>query len=194
MTERFDADGENKFSLQIDPSAEQLPNCSTETGFAPTESAGMPRTGMTSMTPAISLQTNMPPPRAPSMNHTPLSPSSGGGLSATRGMTPDSSPQSPSQDDARRALELVIDYCQNQPTVLLEPQDYMAIGRLMEKLNLHRQQQQQQQQASPSQFQTQQQSTVNGCVAGGVGLGLSVSPHVEQLPGGMVEIRKMENI
>ena len=133
------------------------------------------RSTMMSTTPAISLQTSMPPPRRTSSavsQTTPLSPSSGGGLSATRCMTPGSSsvsPQSPSQDDARRALELVIDYCQNQPSGMLEPQDYVTIGRLMEKLKIHRQ-----------------------GMTGGVGLGLSVSPNSEQLPGGMIEVRKMD--
>ncbi|KZF22206.1 hypothetical protein L228DRAFT_247834 [Xylona heveae TC161] len=46
------------------------------------------------------------------------------------------SPTSPSQDDARRALELVMAYFQHQPSGFVDPQDYMTIGKLMEKLRI----------------------------------------------------------
>lgn len=48
-----------------------------------------------------------------------------------------SSPTSPSQEDARRALEIVMNFFQQQPTGFVEPQEYMTIGKLMEKLKLH---------------------------------------------------------
>ncbi|KAF2816797.1 CenpB-DNA-bind-domain-containing protein [Mytilinidion resinicola] len=53
--------------------------------------------------------------------------------------TENNSPVSPSQEDARRALELVMNFFQHQPTGFVEPQDYMTIGKLMEKLKLQRQ-------------------------------------------------------
>ncbi|KAF2139622.1 uncharacterized protein K452DRAFT_310553 [Aplosporella prunicola CBS 121167] len=49
-----------------------------------------------------------------------------------------SSPFAPSHDDARRALELVMSFFQQQPSGFVEPQEYVTIGRLMEKLKLQR--------------------------------------------------------
>lgn len=60
-----------------------------------------------------------------SMHSTPISPES-------------VSPASPSQDDARRALELVMCFFQTQPSGFVEPQEYVTIGKLMEKLKLQR--------------------------------------------------------
>lgn len=52
-------------------------------------------------------------------------------------ISPVSSPTSPTQDEARRALELVMNFFQNQPTTMgLQAQDYITIGKLMEKLEL----------------------------------------------------------
>ena len=50
-------------------------------------------------------------------------------------MSPVSSPGSPTQDEARKALELVMNYFQNQPSGLAA-QDFFTIGKLMEKLEL----------------------------------------------------------
>ena len=50
----------------------------------------------------------------------------------------DHSPVSPSQDDARKALEVVMTFFQNQPGISVDPQDFVSIGRLMEKLKLVR--------------------------------------------------------
>ncbi|KAJ9200281.1 hypothetical protein DTO164E3_2988 [Paecilomyces variotii] len=49
--------------------------------------------------------------------------------------SPISAPSSPTQDEARRALELVMNYFQNQPSGL-GAHDFMTIGKLMEKLEL----------------------------------------------------------
>lgn len=49
-------------------------------------------------------------------------------------------PASPTQDEARRALELVIKYFEHQPTSL-GAQDYMTMGKLMERLDLAKNQQ-----------------------------------------------------
>jgi hypothetical protein len=42
----------------------------------------------------------------------------------------------PSQDEARRALELVMNFFQAQPTGLVDPQEYIMMGKLMEKLKV----------------------------------------------------------
>lgn len=54
-------------------------------------------------------------------------------------VSPTTSPVSPTQDEARRALELVWNYFQNQPSGLA-PQECMTIGKLMEKLDIARSQ------------------------------------------------------
>lgn len=46
-----------------------------------------------------------------------------------------SAPDSPTQDEARRALELVMNYFQHQPSGLAA-QEYVTIGKLMERLEL----------------------------------------------------------
>ncbi|KAL2002341.1 hypothetical protein VTN02DRAFT_169 [Thermoascus thermophilus] len=50
-------------------------------------------------------------------------------------VSPISAPSSPTQDEARKALELVLNYFQNQPSGLAV-QDYITIGKLIEKLEL----------------------------------------------------------
>ncbi|MCJ1478348.1 hypothetical protein MMC13_007026 [Lambiella insularis] len=48
-----------------------------------------------------------------------------------------SSPVSaPSQDEARRALELVLNFFQNQPSGVVDPQEFITMGKLMEKLKV----------------------------------------------------------
>jgi hypothetical protein len=48
-----------------------------------------------------------------------------------------SSPVSPpSQDEARRAMELVMNFFQNQPTGLVDSQEFIIMGKLMEKLKV----------------------------------------------------------
>ncbi|THC98626.1 hypothetical protein EYZ11_001904 [Aspergillus tanneri] len=50
-------------------------------------------------------------------------------------VSPVSSPGSPTQDEARKALELVMNYFEHQPAGL-GAQEYMTIGKLMERLEL----------------------------------------------------------
>ncbi|KAL8879189.1 MAG: hypothetical protein Q9198_003154 [Flavoplaca austrocitrina] len=50
-------------------------------------------------------------------------------------VSPPNSP--PSQDEARRALQVVMTFFQSQP-VPVDPQDYITMGKLMEKLKLKR--------------------------------------------------------
>ncbi|EED20100.1 conserved hypothetical protein [Talaromyces stipitatus ATCC 10500] len=71
-----------------------------------------------------SITTSMQPPPVPTSKSSAVS-------------SPVSSPGSPTQDEARRALELVMNYIQNQPSGLgLQMQDYVTMGKLMEKLDL----------------------------------------------------------
>ncbi|KAL8684569.1 MAG: hypothetical protein Q9224_006266 [Gallowayella concinna] len=49
-------------------------------------------------------------------------------------VSPPNSP--PSQDEARRALEIVMTFFQSQPAAAVDPQDYITMGKLMEKLKL----------------------------------------------------------
>ncbi|PYH95009.1 centromere binding protein B [Aspergillus ellipticus CBS 707.79] len=55
-------------------------------------------------------------------------------------VSPVSSPGSPTQDEARKALELVMSYFKQQPAGL-GADDYMTIGKLMERLELAKAQQ-----------------------------------------------------
>jgi hypothetical protein len=69
------------------------------------------------------IKTTMQPPPLPRSNSNTVSPTI-------------SSPGSPTPDEARKALETVMIYFQNQPTGLVDPHEYMTIGKLMEKLKL----------------------------------------------------------
>lgn len=42
----------------------------------------------------------------------------------------------PSQDDARKALELVMSFLQHQPDGIVDAQEYITVGKLMEKLKI----------------------------------------------------------
>ena len=57
-------------------------------------------------------------------------------LSRSENTSPVSSVGSPIQDDARRALDLVWSFLQNQPAGILNPDEYATIGRLMTKFKL----------------------------------------------------------
>ncbi|KAK7545363.1 hypothetical protein IWX49DRAFT_551801 [Phyllosticta citricarpa] len=79
--------------------------------------------------------TSMQPPPLPALTPvtttqqiSPVSPSS----------SSSTAPSSPSQEDARKALELVMSFFQHQPSGFVEPQEYVTIGKLMEKLRLQR--------------------------------------------------------
>lgn len=56
-----------------------------------------------------------------------------------KGSSTDSSPVTPSQEEAARALELVMTFFQAQHAdFVVEPQEYIAMGKLMEKLRIKR--------------------------------------------------------
>lgn len=61
-------------------------------------------------------------------------------VSKSTTVSPISAPGSPTQDEARRALELVMNYFQHQPAGLAA-QEYVTIGKLMERLELAKSQQ-----------------------------------------------------
>ncbi|MCJ1256396.1 hypothetical protein MMC24_004217 [Lignoscripta atroalba] len=126
-----------------------------------------------------------PPPQPPSINTS--SPTLTSTLtSLTSALSPNtssstiSSPTSasistsqPSQDEARRALQLVMQFFQQQPSGV-DPQEYFTMGKLMEKLKMQQQQQQQQQ--------------AGGGGGAGLGIGIGSGMDLEQqheLPGGM---------
>lgn len=56
-------------------------------------------------------------------------------VSKSNTVSPINAPGSPTQDEARRALELVMNYFQHQPAGLAA-QEYVTIGKLMERLEL----------------------------------------------------------
>ena len=69
--------------------------------------------------------------RSTSMQPPPVPP-----LPRSENTSPVSSVGSPTQDDARRALDLVWSFFQAQPAGILEPDEYATIGKLMVKLKL----------------------------------------------------------
>jgi hypothetical protein len=70
----------------------------------------------------------------------PLSPPLGLPVQSSSPVTPASSvgiqPSSPTLEDTRRALEVVMNFFQHQPNGVVEPQEYMVMGKLMEKLKI----------------------------------------------------------
>ena len=56
--------------------------------------------------------------------------------SAHFGQGPLQTAETPSQDEARRALELVMHFFQHQPSGVVDPQEYITMGKLMEKLKV----------------------------------------------------------
>jgi hypothetical protein len=74
---------------------------------------------------------NIPSARASSMQPPPLPP-----IPRSENPSPISSNGSPTQDEARRALDLVWSFFQSQPAGILEPDEYATMGKLMVKLKL----------------------------------------------------------
>jgi hypothetical protein len=69
----------------------------------------------------------MQPPPLPSMHND------------DKGSSTESSPITPSQEEAAHALELVMSFFQSQHAgFVVEPQEYVTIGKLMEKLRIKR--------------------------------------------------------
>jgi hypothetical protein len=97
--------------------------------------AGMDETMEASPTQATSSMHPPPVPAVPpvtmSMQQATMSQPSPGGLEDSFDMTP-------SQEEAARALELVMSFFQHQPHGFVEPQEYAMIGKLMERLKIKR--------------------------------------------------------
>ncbi|KAL8871215.1 MAG: hypothetical protein Q9174_002909 [Haloplaca sp. 1 TL-2023] len=87
-----------------------------------------------SSTPAsnnISPSSMAPPPNPPMVSTSASSP-----VNITAPMATSSPSSSPSQDEARRALEIVMSFFQSQGSAAMDPQDYITMGKLMEKLKI----------------------------------------------------------
>ena len=88
---------------------------------------------------AHGLLSAMQPPPLPATAPASVGLQHGGGHSHSTPMSPrGAGGGQPSQDDARRALELVMSFFEQQPGGFVEPQEYVMIGKLMEKLKLKR--------------------------------------------------------
>lgn len=56
--------------------------------------------------------------------------------SSHRGMAGHATPQSPTKEDARHALEVVMTYLQQQPVGYIEPDDLVVVGKLLTRIGL----------------------------------------------------------
>ena len=96
-----------------------------------------PMTEMPTALPAIDEGMSLSPTQVPNSMQPP--PVSGASQIDDKGSSADSSPITPSQEEAARALELVMNFFQSQNAgFVVEPQEYVTIGKLMEKLRIKR--------------------------------------------------------
>ncbi|CAE7014342.1 hypothetical protein PTNB73_01112 [Pyrenophora teres f. teres] len=87
---------------------------------------------------AIDEGMSLSPTQAPNSMQPPPIPSAAGHMD-DKDSSADSSPITPSQEEAARALELVMNFFQSKNGGLdIEPQEYVTIGKLMEKLRIKR--------------------------------------------------------
>ena len=85
--------------------------------------------------PAINEGPSLSPTQVP--NFMQPSPLLGASQVDDKGSSADSSPITPSHEEAAQALELVINFFQSQNAgFAVEPQDYVTIGKLMERLRI----------------------------------------------------------
>jgi hypothetical protein len=97
-----------------------------------------PMTEMPGSLPAIDEGMSLSPTQLPNLMQPPPLPATSGHTD-DKGSSADSSPITPSQEDAARALELVMNFFQSQNAgFVVEPQEYVTIGKLMEKLRIKR--------------------------------------------------------
>ena len=136
----------------VRPRSQTFPMVGVEPSYASPPASSEPLTPkylqQSMATPALeSPMEEMPPPLSnneEALHHSSSTPNFANVISGSTSMppppTPTASPQSPpgspSQDDARRALELVMTFFQQQPSGLVDPQEYITMGKLMEKLKL----------------------------------------------------------
>ena len=89
--------------------------------------------------PAIDETMSLSPTQVTNSMQPPPLPTVASGLYDEKGSSTDSSPITPSQEEAARALELVMNFFQSQNAgFVVEPQEYVTIGKLMEKLRIKR--------------------------------------------------------
>lgn len=94
-----------------------------------------PMTEMPGTLPVIEEGMSLSPTQMPNSMQPPPLP----GTIDDKGSSVDSSPITPSQEEAARALELVMTFFQSQNAgFVVEPQEYVTIGKLMEKLRIKR--------------------------------------------------------
>ncbi|KAI1601546.1 hypothetical protein PtrCC142_005957 [Pyrenophora tritici-repentis] len=97
-----------------------------------------PMADMPGSLPAIDEGMSLSPTQAPNSMQPPPIPSAAGHMD-DKDSSADSSPITPSQEEAARALELVMNFFQSKSAGLdIEPQEYVTIGKLMEKLRIKR--------------------------------------------------------
>lgn len=89
--------------------------------------------------PAIEEAMSLSPTQVTNSMQPPPLPTTTSGFVDDKGSSAGSSPITPSQEEAARALELVMSFFQSQNAgFVVEPQEYVTIGKLMEKLRIKR--------------------------------------------------------
>jgi hypothetical protein len=97
-----------------------------------------PMAEMPGTLPAIDESMSLSPTQLPNSMQPPPLPATSG-QADDKCSCPDSSSMTPSQEEAARALELVMSFFQSQNAgFVVEPQEYVTIGKLMEKLRIKR--------------------------------------------------------
>lgn len=104
-----------------------------------TSALDSPMTEIPSGLPVIDETMSLSPTQVINTMQPPPLPTSTTPLVEDRDSSGDSSPLTPSQEEAARALELVMNFFQSQNAgFVVEPQEYVTIGKLMEKLRIKR--------------------------------------------------------
>jgi hypothetical protein len=97
-----------------------------------------PMTDMPGSLPPIEEGMSLSPTQVHNSMQPPPLPTTSGHID-DNGSSTESSPITPSQEEAARALELVMNFFQSQNAgFVVEPQEYVTIGKLMEKLRIKR--------------------------------------------------------
>jgi hypothetical protein len=113
------------------------------------------------------MQPPPPPPTAPMLqthSHQPPSLSQSSPITPSSAISSVITPSSPSLEETRRALEVVMSYLQHQPEISVEAKELMMMGSLMERLRLH--------------------GSRQGSVSSGVGVGVEMPGGMHRIPSG----------
>ena len=114
---------------------ESTPRMTDRSGATPVSDSAIEESP-TAIDPRQMMKRNKSVPDIHSVRSTSMQPPPVPPLPRSENTSPVSSAGSPTQDDARRALDLVWSFFQNQPAGILEPDEYATIGKLMVKLKL----------------------------------------------------------